>query len=169
MSDSLKLTLPKVERLNSRILIERLFTGGSKSLPAFPLRIVYMPVEGENLPVATILISVPKKRFKRAVKRNRVKRQVREAYRKNKHILLDALKDSGRKIAIAFIWLDNELHESADVEAKVVKLLQLTAARLVCKSSFLSCSCSPFIFTGTAFHPLRLPPVALLRLALNMP
>ena len=129
MSDSLKLTLPKVERLNSRILIERLFTGGSKSLPAFPLRIVYMPVEGENLPVATILISVPKKRFKRAVKRNRVKRQVREAYRKNKHILLDALKDSGRKIAIA--WLDNELHESADVEAKVVKLLQLTAERLV--------------------------------------
>ena len=79
MSDSLKLTLPKVERLNSRILIERLFTGGSKSLPAFPLRIVYMPVEGENLPAATILISVPKKRFKRAVKRNRVKRQVREA------------------------------------------------------------------------------------------
>ena len=73
---------------------------------------------------------VPKKRFKRAVKRNRVKRQVREAYRKNKHILLDALKDSGRKIAIAFIWLDNELHESADVEAKVVKLLQLTAERL---------------------------------------
>ena len=122
MNDSLKLTLPKVERLNSRILIERLFTGGSKSLPAFPLRIVYMPVEGENLPAATILISVPKKRFKRAVKRNRVKRQVREAYRKNKHILLDALKDSGRKIAIAFIWLDNELHESADVEAKVVKL-----------------------------------------------
>lgn len=130
MSDSLKLTLPKVERLNSRILIERLFTEGSKSLPAFPLRIVYMPVEGENLPVATILISVPKKRFKRAVKRNRVKRQVREAYRKNKHILLDALKNSGRKIAIAFIWLDNELHESADVEAKVVKLLQLTAERL---------------------------------------
>jgi len=130
MSDSLKLTLPKVERLNSRILIERLFTGGSKSLPAFPLRIVYMPVEGENLPAATILISVPKKRFKRAVKRNRVKRQVREAYRKNKHILLDALKDSGRKIAIAFIWLDNELHESADVEAKIVKLLQLTAERL---------------------------------------
>ena len=169
MNDSLKLTLPKVERLNSRILIERLFTGGSKSLPAFPLRIVYMPVEGENLPAATILISVPKKRFKRAVKRNRVKRQVREAYRKNKHILLDALKDSGRKIAIAFIWLDNELHESADVEAKVDKPLQLTAERLASKSYLLFCSCFPFIFTGTAFHPLRLPPVDSLRLALNMP
>ena len=130
MTDSQKPTLPKVERLNSRILIEKLFTGGSKSLPAFPLRIVYMPVEGENLPIATILISVPKKRFKRAVKRNRVKRQIREAYRKHKQILIDSLKNSNKKVALAFIWLDNELHDSAEVEAKVVKLLQLTAERL---------------------------------------
>lgn len=130
MTESQKPTLPKVERLNSRILIEKLFTGGSKSLPAFPLRIVYMPVEGENLPIATILISVPKKRFKRAVKRNRVKRQVREAYRKNKQILLEPLRNSGKKVALAFIWLDNELHDSTDVEAKVIKLLQLTAERM---------------------------------------
>ena len=82
MSTPNRYTLPKLERLNSRILIEKLFTGGSKSLPAFPLRIVYMPVEGEHLPAVSLLISVPKKRFKRAVKRNRVKRQIREAYRK---------------------------------------------------------------------------------------
>ncbi|WP_308762358.1 ribonuclease P protein component [uncultured Bacteroides sp.] len=131
MTESQKPTLPKVERLNSRILIEKLFTGGSKSLPAFPLRIVYMPVEGDTLPIATILISVPKKRFKRAVKRNRVKRQIREAYRKHKQILIDPLKNSNKKVALAFIWLDNELHDSAEVEAKVVKLLQLTAERLV--------------------------------------
>ncbi|WP_308769307.1 ribonuclease P protein component [uncultured Bacteroides sp.] len=130
MTESQKFTLPKVERLNSRILIEKLFTGGSKSLPAFPLRIVYMPVEGDTLPIATILISVPKKRFKRAVKRNRVKRQIREAYRKHKQILIDSLKNSNKKVALAFIWLDNELHDSAEVEAKVVKLLQLTAERL---------------------------------------
>ncbi|WP_303914784.1 ribonuclease P protein component [Bacteroides mediterraneensis] len=130
MTESQKPTLPKVERLNSRILIEKLFTGGSKSLPAFPLRIVYMPVEGDTLPIATILISVPKKRFKRAVKRNRVKRQIREAYRKHKQILIDPLKNSNKKVALAFIWLDNELHDSAEVEAKVVKLLQLTAERL---------------------------------------
>ena len=129
MTESQKPTLPKVERLNSRILIEKLFTGGSKSLPAFPLRIVYMPVEGDTLPIATILISVPKKRFKRAVKRNRVKRQIREAY--HKQILIDPLKNSNKKVALAFIWLDNELHDSAEVEAKVVKLLQLTAERLV--------------------------------------
>ena len=131
MKEKKKYTLPKKERLSSRILIERLFSGGSKSLPAFPLRIVYMPVENESYPPATILISVPKKRFKHAVQRNRIKRQIREAYRKNKDILLEPLKTSERKVALAFIWLDNELYESARVEAKVKKLLHLVAERIL--------------------------------------
>lgn len=88
-----KYTLNKSERLDSKKLIERLFAGENKSFPAFPLRVVYMPLTPEeNVADASILISVPKKRFKHAVKRNRVKRQVREAYRHNKHILLEALK-----------------------------------------------------------------------------
>lgn len=120
----------KTERLNSRLLIERLFAGGSKSLPAFPLRIVYMPVENDSLPTVSLLISVPKKRFKRAVKRNRVKRQVREAYRLHKSLLTRKLEATGQKVVLAFIWLDNELHPSAVVEDKVKKLLQLTAERL---------------------------------------
>lgn len=129
MTEEKRHTLQKKERLNSRILIEKLFTGGSKSLPAFPLRIVFMPVEGENLPTATIMVSVSKKRFKRAVKRNRVKRQIREAYRRNKELLLEPLKAAEHKVAIAFIWLDDKLHTSAEVEARVKKLLQLTAER----------------------------------------
>ena len=59
-----------------------MFEGGvSKSFSIFPIRVVYMPVEQGEVP-ASILISVSKRRFKRAVKRNRVKRQIREAYRK---------------------------------------------------------------------------------------
>ncbi len=130
MAETRKYTLSKTERLNRRTLIERLFGGGGKSLPAFPLRAVYMQVEKEEFPSVSILISVPKKRFKRAVKRNRIKRQIREAYRKNKDILQVPLKESGKKIAVAFIWIDNELHESVKVEAKVKKLLQLIAERL---------------------------------------
>ena len=131
MSENKIFTLEKKERMNSKILIEKLFSGGSKSLPAFPLRIVYMFVDGENLPTVSLLISVPKKRFKRAVKRNKVKRQIREAYRKNKFILTETLEKEGRKAAIAFIWLDNELHPSDEIEKKVVKLLQLTSEKLV--------------------------------------
>ena len=56
-------TLDKSERLCSKKLIERLFGGGNKSFPAFPLRVVYMPLAPEeNTADASILISVPKDR-----------------------------------------------------------------------------------------------------------
>lgn len=120
-------TLDKSERLCSKKLIERLFAGGNKSFPAFPLRVVYAPLEdGESAAApVSILVSVPKKRFKHAVKRNRVKRQVREAYRLNKHILIEALQaqEFPKQMMLAFIWLDTRLHDTAEVTYKVKKLL----------------------------------------------
>ena len=119
-------TFNKSERLCSKKLIERLFAGGNKSFPTFPLRVVYMCLPpDETEAVASNLISVPKKRFKHAVKRNQVKRQVREAYRRNKHILLDVLKakETPVKMVMAFIWLDNKIHSTEEVEHKVKKLL----------------------------------------------
>lgn len=62
-----QILLCKAERLNSKILIEKMFAGGSKSFSIFPLRVVYMPVENQDVQ-ASILLSVSKKRFKRAVK-----------------------------------------------------------------------------------------------------
>ncbi len=119
-------TFRKAERLCSKKQIEALFAGGNKSFPAFPLRVVYMKQteEGGDADVS-VLISVPKKRFKHAVKRNHIKRQVHEAYRHNKHILLDSLKSQEvpTKMVLAFIWLDNKLHSSEEVEHKVRKLL----------------------------------------------
>lgn len=115
-------TLSKSERLNKKLVIDRLFAGGSKSLLAFPLRVVFMPVasDGER---ASILISVPKKRFRRAVRRNRVKRQIREAYRKNKFTLLHVLEEKGVSMVLAFIWLDDKLYPSSVVEEKIKNLL----------------------------------------------
>ena len=126
-------TLDKSERLCSKKLIERLFGGGNKSFPAFPLRVVYMPLAPEeNTADASILISVPKKRFKHAVKRNQVKRQVREAYRHNTHILLDALKaqETPTSMILAFIWLDNKIHSTEEVAYKVKKLLMHIAEEM---------------------------------------
>ena len=120
-------TLCKNERLHGRNAVDRLFKkAGSHSMVAFPLRVVYILTEKENTDDASVkmLVSVPKRHFKRAVKRNRVKRQVREAYRKNKHDLLknvDSMKN--RLLSLAFIWLDDNLHSSKDVEKKVEKLL----------------------------------------------
>ena len=123
-------TLSKKERLNSVNLIEKLFSGGSKSLPAFPLRIVYMLTDNDELPIASVLISVSKKHFKYATKRNRIKRQIREAYRKYKYLLIDHLSSTNQKIIIAFIWLDNKFYSSKDIEGKIKKLLQLTVERI---------------------------------------
>ena len=87
-----RFTLCKEERICSKLLIDKLFNGGnSHSMVAFPLRVVYVikdrnEAQDATIPQTKILVSVPKKHFKRAVKRNRVKRQVREAYRKNKYI-----------------------------------------------------------------------------------
>lgn len=118
-------TLCKEERLHGRDAIEQLFKrAGSRSMVAFPLRAVYALAEREDGALVKIMASVPKRQFKRAVKRNRVKRQIREAYRKNKHSLCEAVEALGDKeLSIAFIWIDNSLHPSDEVEKKVQRLL----------------------------------------------
>lgn len=111
-------TLCKSERLNKKKIIDKMFSGGARSFSVFPLRVVYLPVEELDEPVA-ILVSVSKRRFKRAVKRNRVKRQIREAYRKNKHELLQVLQTKERQLAVAFIYLSDRLTDSAEIEARM--------------------------------------------------
>ena len=119
-------TLHKVERLDKKKIIEKMFAGGSRSFSVFPLRVVYLPVE-ELEADASILISVSKRRFKRAVKRNRVKRQIREAYRVNKHELLNILVERKCRIAIAFIYLSDQLVESSIIEDRMrIALVRIT-------------------------------------------
>lgn len=123
-------TLCKAERLNSKILIGKMFEGGaSKSFSIFPIRVVYMPVEQGEAPAA-ILVSVSKRRFKRAVKRNRVKRQIREAYRKHKHLLVDELQRRGQRIAVAFIYLSDGLVPTAELEEKMKTALMRISEKL---------------------------------------
>ena len=78
-----------------------------------------------------MVISVPKKHFKRAVKRNRVKRQVREAYRKHKSYVTLRVKElTDKQLLIAFIWLSNELTDSVTVDQRVYNLRQRIGERI---------------------------------------
>ena len=105
-------------------------TRGSQSIAAFPLRAVYINKErAHNDAPVQMLISVPKKWFKHAVDRNRVKRQVREAFRLHKQLLYEALPDN-EQLLLAFIWLSDEHHPSQFVESRVVNLMQRVAEKV---------------------------------------
>lgn len=127
MCEEHKNTLCKEERLHGRDAVEKLFKdAGSRSMVAFPVRVVYVlaPPQADTCVNTRMLVSVPKRQFKRAVKRNRVKRQVREAYRKHKHGLIEAVSSIGeRHLSLAFVWLDSKLYDTSVVEKKVEKLL----------------------------------------------
>ena len=127
-------TLRKSERLDKKKVIEKMFAGGSRSFSVFPLRVVYLPVEELEAPVS-ILVSVSKRRFKRAVKRNRVKRQIREAYRLNKQPLLQTLKEHNLHIAIAFIYLSDELTDSSLITERMKTALSRISEQLSAQSS----------------------------------
>lgn len=123
-------TLRKSERLDKKKVIEKMFAGGSRSFSVFPLRVVYLlPVEELEAPVS-ILVSVSKRRFKRAVKRNRVKRQIREAYRMNKHGLLAVLTEKKCRLAVAFIYLSDQLVDSSVIEDRMKTALARIAEKV---------------------------------------
>ena len=82
-----------------------------------------MPVDELDAPVS-ILVSVSKRRFKRAVKRNRVKRRVREAYRLNKQPLLNVVEQTGCHVAIAFIYLSDRVADSDVIAGRMRTALQ---------------------------------------------
>lgn len=124
MSAAERFTLSKEERICSKKLINELFTGNGRSMTAFPLRVVFMKrTIVDEQPRAAMLVSVPKRYFKHAVDRNRVKRQVREAFRRNKSIITQNLTDDHEAVAMAFVWLTNEKYPSSEVENRMVRLL----------------------------------------------
>ena len=131
MTSSGRLTFPKQERMVSRQLIETLFGGKcSHSLATFPLRIVYRTCEcqADDAPVQ-LLVSVSKRHFKHAVDRNRVKRQIREAWRCHRQMLVEALPET-EQLQLACIWLSDVHCPSAEITDKMVSLMRRVVEKL---------------------------------------
>jgi len=116
-------TFSKSEHLCGEKRITRLFTQGDAFI-AYPLRVVFMIEPKKDVEPASVLVSVPKKRFKRAVKRNRLKRLMREAFRLNKGMIIDALNDKQLQIHVAFNYVSDDELDYATVEKKMKTSLQ---------------------------------------------
>lgn len=126
-------TFGKREHLCKQTLIDQLFSGKVHVMTAWPLKMVYLVVDKTDEQSASVelMVSVSKRFFKRAVKRNRVKRQIREAYRTQKHELMERMAQMpDKQLLLAVIWQDGKLHDSAELNAKMNKNLQRLVEKL---------------------------------------
>ena len=119
-------TLGKEERLKSKKLIESLYAEG-KSIKNFPLRLVYLQVEHTSNFPAQAGFSVPKRNFKSAVSRNRIKRLLKEAYRLQKTVVYSGV-DKSYIFMISYIGKEELAYDV--VYSKMNKLLNLFVKKI---------------------------------------
>jgi len=110
-----KLTFHKEEKLSKEKLIQELFDKGS-SFYLYPYKVFFMPNPDQEHPCHQIMISIPKRNFKRAVDRNLIKRRIREAYRINKRQL-----PVQNKLLIAYIYSVKDILPSTQIHERLVK------------------------------------------------
>ena len=116
-----KLTLGKNERLKSRKRTELLFSEGKK-FSITPFRIHYLFHESTNPPLQ-FGVGVSSKNFKKAVDRNKIKRRVREAYRLQKIILHQKVKEKKGQLNVFFIYNGKEIPEFSGIFDTMKKIL----------------------------------------------
>lgn len=109
-------TLPKEERLSCRKDISDLLAHGTFCDAPGQLRFCYRKGTGSGL--NRIMVSVPKKHFRRAVKRNLLKRRIRESYRKQKHLL------DGTGTDILFIYSGKEIMDYAGIYSGIGTIIR---------------------------------------------
>lgn len=116
--DPLRSTFSKSERLCSKKSIAELFERGN-SFFSFPFQVVWLKSSSEISSPAQVAISVSKRNFKRAVKRNLIKRRIRETYRKQKYILYEFLEQENLKIIFILIFKGETVPEYTATEKSV--------------------------------------------------
>ncbi|WP_149273633.1 ribonuclease P protein component [Pareuzebyella sediminis] len=115
----MRYAFPKKEKLKSKKLIDLLFEEG-KSVSVYPIKLIYLRTAlPENVRIQAG-VTVSKKNFKSAVRRNRIKRLLRESYRLNKGQVFNNSDDT---FAFLFLYLGKEMPNFGEIAPKMVELL----------------------------------------------
>ena len=123
-------TFKKEERLCNKKLIDGLFHNGSSFL-CYPFKAQWQFIDAPQQFPVQILLSVSKKRFKRAVDRNLIKRRMREAYRLHKQqYLYEKLNSAEKKIVLSLGFIGKEIVPFDFTEKKMLKLLTQLCAEI---------------------------------------
>jgi len=115
--------LARAERLKSRKQISQLFSKNNSTF-SYPFKLVFSTPEPQNQAAVQLLISVSKRTFKLAVDRNRMKRLIRETYRKHKTPLTDLLNKREQSIRLGVLFVGKELMDYQQVEKGMIKALK---------------------------------------------
>jgi len=111
----------KTEKLRSKKLIDLLFKEG-KTIRKKSVKCLYLfPAEKIDSQLQ-ILISVPKRLFKRATDRNLIKRRIREAYRLNKNSLVQMCREENKQLILAFLYQNTAVAEYKVIEIDIKKI-----------------------------------------------
>ena len=114
-------TFTKAERLCSKVIIDDVFAKGKTiSVPSFKL--FWLRAAGQQHVPMQIVITVPKRNFKKAVDRNKLKRRIREAYRKSKAAAYAQISNEGYYLML--VYTGKSIVEYKEIEEKIIKLLQ---------------------------------------------
>ena len=117
----MKNTFPKAEHLRHRAAFQRLFSKG-KSFYCYPFKCVYFWDEGECFS-AKMAVSVSKKKFKRAVDRNKIKRLIKENYRLEKTTLFQNYENTPKNIDLLIIYTETKIHSFSFINKKIIELI----------------------------------------------
>ncbi|MFC2086301.1 ribonuclease P protein component [Bacteroidota bacterium] len=130
-------TFKKHERLKSKKTIELLFKHGNILLE-FPVKAVWIKTTlSEKDTFLQVAFSVPKRLFKKAVDRNRIKRLLRESYRLQKTPLISSLQKENTQVAVMFVYLSDNLTSFKSIERKIIVILNRLES-LISKTSKLN-------------------------------
>jgi len=120
---------PKKEHLCGEIRINKLYAEG-KAFIAYPYRVVYRVETLQTDVPVLVLVSVPKKRFKKAFKRNKIKRLMREAYRLNKHLLTDICSQNACQVQMALNYVSDSEMDFKTMEIKMIDALKKVSQKI---------------------------------------
>lgn len=119
----LGLTFPKSEHLKSKKVMEEVFSSGS-SIKKFPFLLKFIRTNFEAGANVQIVISIPKRKVKKATTRNRLRRQIKEAYRLNKEELLSLISKQKQDLALFLIYTGEEKVKYEFLESRIKVILQ---------------------------------------------